>query len=243
MNSTTVNSIVYGEEDRKPKVAIIFGTRPEALKIIPFLKCIRLKEIWDITVISTGQHSELLDQVLSTYKLDVDYNLNIFQDNQPPEEVVINVMKELGKNVDEVGGYDMFVVQGDTSTAAGAGLLGFYRHIPVAHIEAGLRTHATNSPFPEEVNRHILDSLATFNFPPTELEYDYLRKQQINAIVFNGMPPEKGHPNVLYFAGNTSIDATVEALNYIQENNIKHPIEVNRDYIVVTMHRRENFGK
>lgn len=223
------------------KVIIIFGTRPEAIKLAPVIHLLKKeKKAFQPLVCVTAQHREMLDQVLRLFEIFPDYDLNIMRPKQNLYGITTEVLKKLRVLFKEVKP-DLLLVQGDTTTTFSASLAGFYEKIKIAHIEAGLRTYNKYQPFPEEINRHLTSILADYHFTPTEKARENLLKE--------GIPPE----NILV-TGNTVVDA----LLYIKKNLSspqkkkeieqafwhKYRIPINRDrLILVTAHRRESFGE
>lgn len=222
---------------------LVFGTRPEAIKMCPLVKEFQKhKAIFNTIVCVTGQHREMLDQVLKIFDVNPDFDLNIMRQGQDLFDVTSRVligMRDVFKKVNP----DVVLVHGDTTTSSAAALAAFYQQIPVGHIEAGLRTHNIYSPFPEEINRQITSRIATYNFSPTRLSENNLNSEKVLGKVF--------------ITGNTVIDAlhmVVEKLKYdktlakAQENNLfAAGYDVARLYggkkmVLITGHRRENFG-
>lgn len=210
------------------KVLTVFGTRPEAIKMCPvILELKKHPEINSITCL-TGQHREMLQQVLDVFAINAEYNLDIMQIDQNLFSITTNVLNGL-KQILEKENPDIILVHGDTTTSFAAGLAGYYMQIPVGHIEAGLRTYNKYSPFPEEFNRQAIDIFASFYFAPTEAAKGNLLKEgkQCDSI---------------YVTGNTVIDAMKNTLSteYVDENL---SWSSNGRMILLTMHRRENLGK
>lgn len=210
------------------KVMLVFGTRPEAIKMCPLVK--ELKKYSDIqtVVCVTGQHREMLEQVLRAFQVVPDYDLAIMKDKQTLFDITTNVLNKL-KPVLESVKPDVVLVHGDTTTTFAAALACFYLHIPVGHVEAGLRTYNLESPFPEEFNRHAVSVVAKYNFAPTERSKQNLLSEGCNA-------------DTIYVTGNTAIDA----LKTTVRDDYQHPIlEWASGYklIVLTAHRRENLGE
>ena len=220
------------------KVLIVFGTRPEAIKMAPVVKA--LKERMDVQVCITAQHREMLDQVLDLFEITPDYDLNVMQPDQDlfdiTSKVLIGMKKILLKNKP-----DLVLVHGDTTTTMATAIAAFYLKIPIGHVEAGLRTHNINSPFPEEFNRQLTTRLTKFHFAPTEKARTNLQNEQV---------PD----NNIYVTGNTVIDALLSVINKAREMNYPNGLlsqlpfieEEKSKYsriILVTGHRRENFGK
>lgn len=225
-------------------IMFVFGTRPEAIKMAPLVKKFREKTDGCKTVVCvTGQHREMLDQVLHIFEIKPDYDLNIMKQGQDLYDVTARVllgMREVLKKVNP----DVVLVHGDTTTSTAAALAAFYQQIPVGHVEAGLRTHNIYSPWPEEMNRQITGRIATYHFAPT-----LLSKQNLLA---EGV--KEGH---IYVTGNTVIDALYMVVDKIKndkdldaelEKQLKQAgYDVNRltgekKLVLITGHRRENFG-
>lgn len=212
----------------KPVVLLVFGTRPEAIKMCPLVNELRKKSDLQVKVCVTGQHREMLQQVLDVFKVSPDYNLNIMTEGQTLSDITARVLKSLESVLLEVAP-NIVLVHGDTSTTFATSLACFYQHIPVGHVEAGLRTNNLQEPYPEEFNRQAVGILAQYHFAPTE-------QSKLNLLK-EGKPAEK-----VFVTGNTAIDAlqtTVLAnythpyLNWVGQNKL----------ILVTAHRRENWGE
>lgn len=208
------------------KVMLVFGTRPEAIKMCPLVKELKKRGIFEVKILVTGQHKEMLDQVLDVFELKADYNLNIMKDKQSLFDVSINILERI-KPILEKEMADIVLVHGDTSTSFVAGLSAFYLGIPVGHVEAGLRTYNKYSPYPEEFNRQAIGSLSDFHFAPTKKSYDNLIKE--------GKDEKK-----VFVTGNTVIDALATTVRDDYENE---NIPENSRMILLTMHRRENLGQ
>lgn len=213
----------------KTRILVIFGTRPEAIKMAPvILELGRYPDIFDLVVCSTGQHREMLDQVLDVFGIVPDYDLDVMTTNQTLAGLTSLLISRLDALIGDVQP-DIVLVHGDTTTALAGALAAYYHRVPVGHVEAGLRTHDKYQPFPEEVNRCLIDSIASFHFAPTQSAADNLRSE--------GLPEE--HITV---TGNTVIDALHMAI----EKPCTLPIELdwkNRKTVLVTAHRRESFGE
>ncbi len=217
------------------KILVIFGTRPEAIKLSPLiLKLREKKKKFRVKVCVTAQHREMLDQVTSLFRIKPDYDLNLMRDNQNLEgitgRVISSVSSVLGKEKP-----DFVLVQGDTTTTFASALAAFYKKIPVAHVEAGLRTNDIYQPFPEEINRRLTSSIASLHFPPT--------KESRDNLINEGISPKK-----IYVTGNTVIDALLYTKEIIKKRVKKVPeelkgIDFDKRIILVTGHRRENFGQ
>src|SRR2546428_2787030 len=219
----------------KSKILIIFGTRPEAIKMAPLIEQFKkLSSDFEARVCVTGQHRHMLDQVLDFFEIKPDYDLDLMRPGQNLYQLTADVIVGL-KVVLEEFKPDIVFVHGDTTTSTVAALAAFYAGAKVAHIEAGLRTYNKNSPFPEEMNRQLTSKLADYHFAPTEKS----KKNLLNEAI-----TEKS----IAVTGNTVIDALIWAkakLNNYEDNeirNLKDIIDVNKKIILVTGHRRENFG-
>jgi len=215
------------------KILIVFGTRPEVIKLAPVIQEFKKHPArFRCKVCVTGQHRQMLDPLLQLFNIHADYDLNIMQENQNLEYLTTRVLHEVGEIVDQEKP-DYLFVQGDTTTAMAASLAAFYRKIKIAHVEAGLRTFDKSHPYPEEVNRRVIDSVSDLYFAHTQTA-----KQN---LVNEGVAPEK-----IEITGNTVIDALLETVK--KKFNFKGtPLEGvsanGRKIILVTAHRRENFGE
>lgn len=210
------------------KVMLVFGTRPEAIKMGPLVMELKKQDDIDTVVCVTGQHREMLDQVLPIFNIKPDYDLEIMKHQQDLFDVTVNILERI-KPVLEKEQPDMVLVHGDTTTTYAAGLASFYLRIPVGHVEAGLRTHNIYSPYPEEFNRQSVGLFSTLNFAPT-------KKAQQN-LLDEGKAPES-----IFVTGNTAIDA----LNTTVKEDYQHPLldwAKGSQLIVLTAHRRENYGE
>jgi len=220
------------------KVLIVFGTRPEAIKMAPVIKT--LKNRMDIRVCATAQHREMLDQVLDLFEINPDYDLNVMQPEQDLFDVTGKVLIGM-KKILSINKPDLVLVHGDTTTTMATSIAAFYLKIPIGHVEAGLRTYDTYSPFPEEFNRQLTSRLAKFHFAPTERARSNLQKEQVLD-------------NDIYVTGNTVIDALLSVIDKARETSYPVDLLVQLPFIeeekskysriiLVTGHRRENFGK
>lgn len=217
---------------RKIKVMSIFGTRPEAIKMAPLVKCLEKNEKIESVVCVTAQHREMLDQVLEIFKLKPQYDLNIMKKTQSLEEITSRVLMGLS-DVIKTEKPDLILVHGDTSTTFAGALAAFYNKIPVGHVEAGLRTYNKYEPFPEEMNRRLTSSLADINFAPTALAKEQLIKENIDE-------------ESIFVTGNTVIDSlkTTISDNYTFSVPELNGVDFrNKRVIAVTAHRRENLGE
>ena len=210
------------------KVMLVFGTRPEAIKLCPLVNELKKRKELQTVVCVTGQHRQMLDMVLEAFDVTPDYDLSIMKDKQTLFDVTTNILNRI-KEVLEKEKPDVVLVHGDTSTTFVTALACFYLQIPVGHVEAGLRTYNIYSPYPEEFNRQAVSIISKFNFAPTELSKQNLLK-------------EGKDPNSIYVTGNTAIDA----LKTTVRENYTHPeLEWAKGsrLIMITAHRRENLGE
>ena len=222
------------------KILFVFGTRPEAIKMAPVIKAFKDEKIFDTKVCVTGQHRQMLDQVLDIFDIKPDYDLNIMELGQDLFDITANVLSGM-KNVLSEYSPDLVLVHGDTSTTSATAIAAFYQKIKVGHVEAGLRTGNIYSPWPEEVNRQISGVIANYHFAPTSTSMENLLKEN------------KNKENILV-TGNTVIDALFLVLDKIEKDaklkntilkSISDQYRFNSDkkIILVTGHRRENFGE
>ena len=219
------------------KIMLVFGTRPEAIKMCPLVKEFqKYPEEFETLVCVTGQHREMLDQVLQIFGVKPDFDLNIMKQGQDLYDVTSRVLVGMRNVLDEAKP-DVVLVHGDTTTSMAAAMAAFYRQIPVGHVEAGLRTHNIYSPWPEEMNRQITGRIATYDFAPTPLSRQNLLDE--------GVDPEK-----ITVTGNTVIDAlhwvveNVMEKGYVpQDPSVAALPRGDRRLVLITGHRRENFGE
>ena len=207
-------------------IACIVGTRPEAIKMAPLIHELRKDSAFAVTTLATGQHTDMLTQALSDFGLTPDANLNIMKATQTLDHITSSVLLGVGGYLDSHP-QDMVLVHGDTSTTFAAALAAFYRHVPVGHVEAGLRSHDLSLPFPEEANRLLTDRIAGIYFAPTQGDADNLKRE--------GIADSKIH-----ITGNTVIDALYWILSHKTETSINIP--EGRPLILMTAHRRESWG-
>lgn len=210
------------------KVMLVFGTRPEAIKMCPLVNELKIRKNIKTVVCVTGQHRQMLDQVLEAFSVVPDYDLSIMKEKQTLFDITTNILEKI-KGVLEKEAPDVVLVHGDTSTTFVTALACFYMQIPVGHVEAGLRTYNIYSPFPEEFNRQAVGIIARYNFAPTELSKANLIKEGKN-------------PDTVYVTGNTAIDA----LKTTVRDDYTHPeLEWAKGsrLITITAHRRENLGE
>jgi UDP-N-acetylglucosamine 2-epimerase (non-hydrolysing) len=209
-------------------ILLVFGTRPEAIKMAPVADFLR-KSGMKISICVTGQHKEMLNQVLEVFQLRPDYDLSVMKENQTLNQVASKVIK----GVAEILGskkYQWVIVQGDTTTTVATALSAFYSNVKVAHIEAGLRTHNLNSPFPEEGNRQLTSRISTLHFAPTDSCKDNLLKEGIESAAIS-------------VTGNTVIDSLKWVLQNTGSTKLDLNFDLSKDFLLVTSHRRENFGQ
>ncbi len=234
------------------KIMLVFGTRPEAIKMCPLVKEFqKYPEQFETIVCVTGQHREMLDQVLAIFDVKPDYDLNIMKQGQDLYDVTARVLTGM-RDVFKECKPDVVLVHGDTTTSTAAALAAFYQQIPVGHVEAGLRTHNIYSPWPEEMNRQITGRISTYNFAPTPLSQKNLQEEKAQGQII--------------VTGNTVIDALHMVVSKLQSNpvlakeqeqvllqagydvkrlddNINDNDNSNRKLVLITGHRRENFGE
>lgn len=226
------------------KILLVFGTRPEAIKMAPLVKEFQKNsKDFETIVCVTGQHREMLDQVLTIFNIKPDYDLNIMKQGQDLYDVTARVLTGMRDVLKEVKP-DVVLVHGDTTTSTAAALAAFYQQIPVGHVEAGLRTHNIYSPWPEEMNRQITGRIATYNFSPTPLSEQNLKEERAYGKI--------------YVTGNTVIDALHMVVDKLKKNKelAEEQMKVladagydvtrlnnDRKLVLITGHRRENFGE
>ncbi len=218
------------------KVLTVFGTRPEAIKMAPLVKALESDDRFEAKVCVTAQHREMLDQVLGLFEITPEYDLNLMKAGQTLNDVTARILLEI-KSVLEGFKPDVVLVHGDTATTFAASLAAYYEKIPVGHVEAGLRTGDIYSPWPEEANRKLTGVLTKYHFAPTDIS----KQNLIN---------ENFDPEAIFVTGNTVIDALLSVINKIesdaqlQEDLKSHYDFLNedKDLVVITGHRRENFG-
>ncbi|HRY12512.1 MAG TPA: UDP-N-acetylglucosamine 2-epimerase (non-hydrolyzing) [Syntrophomonadaceae bacterium] len=211
------------------KVMVVFGTRPEAIKMAPVIK--ELRKVTDIetVVVVTAQHREMLDQVLQLFGIVPDYDLDLMKEKQDLYSITTGVLTGL-KEVMQREKPDLVLVHGDTTTTFAAALAAFYEMIPVGHVEAGLRTRNKYSPYPEEMNRSLTGRLAELHFAPTDVSRENLLAESVASFK-------------IWVTGNTVIDALMETVREgYQFDDSLQGIDFNRRIILVTTHRRENWG-
>lgn len=219
------------------KVLLVFGTRPEAIKMAPLVKALQLEKGIDTKVCVTAQHREMLDSVLKLFEIRPDYDLNIMKPGQSLTQMTANMLIGLESVLKEFSP-DVVLVHGDTSTTLCASLASFYQRIRVGHVEAGLRTYEIYSPWPEEGNRQLSSVLTSWHFAPTETAAQHLKDEKVSE-------------NTIYITGNTVIDALLSVKKKIENDNglnqqmINHYAELdfNKKRVLITGHRRENFGQ
>lgn len=217
------------------KVLLVFGTRPEAIKMAPVYEVLRATPGLDVRVAVTAQHREMLDQVLRLFGIEPDYDLNVMKPGQGLTEITGAVLAGL-KQVLEEYAPDLLLVHGDTTTTLSASLAAYYQQIPVGHVEAGLRTGNIYSPWPEEINRKVTGTIARLHYAPTEKAASNLKSEAV--------PSER-----ISITGNTVIDALLEVVERLENDpqqsaafDTEFGIDPTRHLILVTGHRRESFG-
>lgn len=238
LNNTSNN---YRHMEKIKKILSVFGTRPEAIKMAPVLKELeKAPDKFKSIVCVTAQHREILDQVLQLFQIQTDHDLNIMKPGQDLFDITSNVMLGL-KEVFKKEQPDIVLVHGDTTTTMAAALTAFYSQIPIGHVEAGLRTYDKFAPFPEEINRQLTGRMTDFHFAPTEMAKQNLLSEAVPA-------------HMIHVTGNTVIDALLHAVEKTKEASLRKEIETDllqhhpgilshKRMILVTGHRRENFGE
>ena len=213
----------------KKKLMMVFGTRPEAIKMCPLiLECMGRPDSFETVVCVTGQHADMLMPVLDYFQIQPDYNLEVMKENQTLTDITVEVLGRLGPVLDREKP-DILLVHGDTTTTFSAALAAFYRQIPVGHVEAGLRTYDMASPYPEEFNRQTTGLLATYHFAPTKW-------------AAGNLMDEKKNPRHIHITGNTVLDAIKTTIR----EDYSHPEldwATDAQLILITAHRRENIGE
>jgi UDP-N-acetylglucosamine 2-epimerase (non-hydrolysing) len=225
----------------KKKILVVFGTRPEAIKMAPVVKRLEENSLqFDLKVCVTAQHREMLDQVLEIFDIHPHYDLNVMKPNQDLFTLTSEVLTKLGDVLEDFKP-GLVMVHGDTTTSFCAALAAFYKQIPVGHVEAGLRTGNIYSPWPEEMNRRLTGAITTYHFAPTEMAKGNLEREGVKEHIF--------------VTGNTVIDALFMAVDRIHaDGNLRlqitqtirdkgYPLDTERKIILITGHRRENFGE
>lgn len=213
------------------KILIIFGTRPEVIKLAPIISEAKSSRAFHVSVLATAQHRQMLDQTLSVFSITPDYDLDLMMPNQSLSSICSRIIA----GVDDVLTKelpDAVVVQGDTVTTFASALAAYYRKIKVAHVEAGLRSHDRFDPFPEEINRALISRFADFNFCPTEGARQNLLREGVDG-------------NTIFVTGNTVVDTLIQTLErpYVPTTDVLSTIDPKDPIILLTTHRRESFGK
>ncbi len=216
------------------KIALVFGTRPEIIKIAPLYLELKKSKRFKLYLINTGQHKEMVDTMLKWFGIEEDFNLRLMTKNQNLESITSKIILDIS-NVFKKIKPDMVIVEGDTVSVMSASISAFYQKIPVVHLEAGLRTDEIYNPFPEEMARRVVSRLASIHLAPTKNAVQNLKNENLEKNVF--------------CVGNTVIDALIFTKNQIEKTYSKNPpitipgLDLKKDKIIlVTMHRRENFG-
>lgn len=216
------------------KILFIFGTRPEGIKLAPLIDIFSKDNNFKIVTCVTSQHREMLAQVVQYFQIKVDIDLQIMVENQSLDYVTSKTLTEL-ENVYESTKPNLTIVQGDATTSFAGALASFYHKVPIAHIEAGLRTFDKNFPYPEEINRCLITQIADYHFAPTQIAVDNLINEHV--------PNER-----IFLVGNTTIDSQIQTLKFVESNEKIFfqkfsEIDFEKKIILVTCHRRENFGE
>lgn len=216
------------------RVLFIFGTRPEAIKMAPLIKEVEKSPKLEARICVTAQHRQMLDQVLRIFKIEADHDLNIMTSNQSLFELTSRIIANL-QEVLTAEKPELVVVQGDTTSTFAGALAAYYTHTRVAHVESGLRTQDKFAPFPEEINRRITSVIADIHLPPTDWARDNLLREGID-------------PSKIYVTGNTVIDALLHVVDLLRTSKpdfgaLFQGIDFSRKVVLITGHRRENFGE
>jgi UDP-N-acetylglucosamine 2-epimerase (non-hydrolysing) len=219
------------------KILLIFGTRPEAIKMAPVVQALSQSGKWQVKVCVTAQHRQMLDQVLNLFEIVPDFDLNLMKSGQDLTDISSSVLTGM-RGVFQQWQPHLVLVHGDTTTAMAASLAAYYAKIPVAHVEAGLRTHDVYSPWPEEMNRRMVGRIAAVHFAPTE-------------TARSNLLAEGCAENSIFITGNTVIDALLQVVKRLDEDAALNQqlgkqfsfLSTNKQLILVTGHRRENFGQ
>lgn len=215
---------------KKIKVMVVFGTRPEAIKMSPLiLQLKKQSEKFETMTVVTAQHRQMLDQVLQTFNIEPDIDLNIMRKQQTLTDITVKILNQLDKLLKEVKP-DIILVHGDTTTTFATSLAAFYNQVRIGHVEAGLRTWEKYSPFPEEMNRQMTDAVTDLYFAPTMQSKENLIK-------------ENHDEKTIFVTGNTAIDALKLTVQENYHHDVLEQIPSNHRLILVTMHRRENQGE
>jgi UDP-N-acetylglucosamine 2-epimerase (non-hydrolysing) len=216
----------------KPLVMTVYGTRPEAIKVAPVIRALENSLLMRSTTVATGQHREMLDEVNRIFGIHPDYDLDIMKHGQTLAQITTRVLEGLDPILADVRP-DAVIVQGDTTTSTAAAIAAFYRQIPVIHLEAGLRSHDIRSPFPEEANRKITSQIASLHLAPTHVSKENLLREGV---------PDAG----ITVVGNTVIDALLDTVGKktpFTDTALQALVESGRQILLVTTHRRENWGE
>jgi len=217
-------------------ILVVFGTRPEAIKMAPVIRRLTKVNCFNVKLCNTAQHRKMSDQIIDFFKITPDFDLNVMKNAQDLSEVTASIILGL-RNIFNTWKPDWILVHGDTATTLAASISAFYAKIPIAHVEAGLRTHDKYSPWPEEINRTLVTRLADLHFAPTAHAQE--------CLIAEGILPSS-----ILVTGNTVIDALFDSIEILKNDNTMHQVfekdfsflDENKPLILVTAHRRENFG-
>ncbi|RJQ64716.1 MAG: UDP-N-acetylglucosamine 2-epimerase (non-hydrolyzing) [Stygiobacter sp.] len=221
------------------KILVVFGTRPEAIKLAPVIKALKAEKTFETIVCSTGQHREMLRQVTNLFDIYIDDDLDLMKPNQTLYDITANSLFKMDSVLEKYKP-DVVIVQGDTTTAFVSALAAFYKKIKVAHVEAGLRSYDIFHPYPEEANRRFISVISNFNFAPTEESKQNLLKEGFA-------------PDTIQVTGNTVVDALLEIKTKLEQPELAAKLEVDlgaklekviveNEFVLMTLHRREKFG-
>lgn len=220
---------VFLERNKRLRVLTIFGTRPEAIKMAPVVKALKDDDRFGHFLAVTAQHREMLDQVLSLFNIKADFDLNIMEERQSLSQITVNALRGLDNIIERLNP-DLVLVHGDTTTTFAGALSAYYHRVPVAHVEAGLRSHDRFNPYPEEMNRTLTDALADIYFAPTPEAKRNLEREGLEA-------------KRIFVTGNTVVDALVSLEPCLDQTPLPLPLSSTRPFILVEVHRRENWGE
>lgn len=225
---------MYFLTERMKKILFIFGTRPEGIKLAPLIEIFSKDKNFETVICVTSQHREMLEQVVRYFQIKVNLDLQIMVENQSLDYITSKTLTKLESVFKEIKP-NLTIVQGDATTSFAGALASFYHKVPIAHIEAGLRTFDKYFPYPEEINRCLITQIADYHFAPTE--------SAVNNLINEHIPNDR-----IFLVGNTTIDSQIQTLKFVEENEKEFyekfkGIDFEKKLILITCHRRENFGK
>lgn len=224
-----MREIVFLAPNSRVRVLTIFGTRPEAIKMAPVVRTLLEDPHFEHFLVVTAQHREMLDQVLELFSIKADFDLDIMEERQTLSQITINALRGLDSVIEKVLPH-LVLVHGDTTTTFVGALSAYYHRIPVAHVEAGLRSHDRFNPYPEEMNRLLADTIADIYLTPTSEARKNLRREGVDS-------------KKIFVTGNTVVDALKSLEGYLDQIPLPRPLSPTRPYILAEVHRRENWGE